>query len=178
MCIPSGTRQASTQTVYVRVVAVCGGTGARGWVVVIVAQSTPSRPMMWVAKVSVPGSVAVPPVLRRGRATDSQWRVGVGARVGVPRVRAAGVGVGLPPVPPVVTMIPVKPSATTRGAASALRDGRRLVRDPRVMQRTGIRSLTVTGYGAFPWQVDGDYLGDIDHLTLSWQPDALTIVVP
>jgi diacylglycerol kinase family enzyme len=64
------------------------------------------------------------------------------------------------------------------GAASALRDGRRLVRDPRVMQRTGIRSLTVTGYGAFPWQVDGDYLGDIDHLTLSWQPDALTIVVP
>jgi diacylglycerol kinase family enzyme len=41
-----------------------------------------------------------------------------------------------------------------------------------------VHSLTVTGYGPFPWQVDGDYLGDTEHLTISWAPDALTIVTP
>jgi diacylglycerol kinase family enzyme len=64
------------------------------------------------------------------------------------------------------------------GGASALRDGHRLMHDPRVVQRTAVRTLTVTGYGAFPWQVDGDYLGEIEHLTMTWEPDALTIVTP
>ena len=39
-------------------------------------------------------------------------------------------------------------------------------------------SLTITGYGPFPWQVDGDYLGDIERLDISWRPDSLTIVEP
>jgi diacylglycerol kinase family enzyme len=64
------------------------------------------------------------------------------------------------------------------GAASALGDGQRLMHDRNVVQRGDIRSLTVVGYGAFPWQLDGDYLGDTEHLTISWMPDALTIVVP
>ena len=64
------------------------------------------------------------------------------------------------------------------GAASALQDGQRLKHQPKVAQLTDVRSLTVTGYGPFPWQVDGDYLGDTEHLTISWSPDALTIVVP
>jgi len=65
-----------------------------------------------------------------------------------------------------------------RGAASALSDGERLMHDPKVAQRTGVRSITITGYGPFPWQVDGDYLGEIEQLTMSWEPDALTIVTP
>jgi diacylglycerol kinase family enzyme len=64
------------------------------------------------------------------------------------------------------------------GAASALNGGQRLMHHPKVAQRTDIRSLSVTGFGPFPWQVDGDYLGDTEHLTISWAPDALTIVMP
>jgi diacylglycerol kinase family enzyme len=63
-------------------------------------------------------------------------------------------------------------------AASALRDGRLLMHQPKVAQRSHVRSLTVTGYGPFPWQVDGDYLGETEGLTISWEPDALTIVIP
>jgi diacylglycerol kinase family enzyme len=64
------------------------------------------------------------------------------------------------------------------GAAAALRGGQRLMHHPKVAQRTGVHSLTVTGYGPFPWQADGDYLGDTERLTITWQPDALTIVTP
>jgi diacylglycerol kinase family enzyme len=64
------------------------------------------------------------------------------------------------------------------GAASALNGGQRLMHHPKVAQLTDVRSITVTGFGPFPWQVDGDYLGDIEHLTISWAPDALTIVMP
>ena len=64
------------------------------------------------------------------------------------------------------------------GAASALNGGQRLMHHPNVAQRMDVRSVTVTGYGPFPWQLDGDYLGDTERLTISWQPDALTIVMP
>ena len=64
------------------------------------------------------------------------------------------------------------------GAASALNGGQRLMHHPKVAQRTDVRSLTVIGFEPFPWQVDGDYLGDTEHLKISWAPDALTIVMP
>lgn len=64
------------------------------------------------------------------------------------------------------------------GAASAMQRGQRLMHHPKVVQRTDVRALTVTGYGPFPWQADGDYLGDTERLRISWQPDALTIVTP
>jgi diacylglycerol kinase family enzyme len=64
------------------------------------------------------------------------------------------------------------------GAAAALNGGQRLMHHPKVAQRAGVRELTVVGYGPFPWQVDGDYLGDTERLTITWQPDALTIVTP
>jgi diacylglycerol kinase family enzyme len=65
-----------------------------------------------------------------------------------------------------------------RGAASALRGGGLFTRHPKIAWRTDVQSLTVTGYGPFPWQVDGDYMGDTEHLSFSWEPDALTIVMP
>lgn len=64
------------------------------------------------------------------------------------------------------------------GAASAMQRGQRLMHHPKVVQRTDVRALTVMGYGPFPWQADGDYLGDTDRLRISWQADALTIVTP
>lgn len=63
-------------------------------------------------------------------------------------------------------------------AALALQGGRRLARHPKVVHRSHLSSLTVTGYGPFPWQVDGDYMGETDHLDVNWEQDALTIVVP
>jgi diacylglycerol kinase family enzyme len=69
-------------------------------------------------------------------------------------------------------------SVLLSGAASALQKGQRLMHHPKVAQLTGVRSLTVTGYGPFPWQVDGDYVGETEHLTISWAPDSLTIVTP
>jgi len=64
------------------------------------------------------------------------------------------------------------------GALSALNGGQRLMHHPKVAQLTDVHSLTVTGYGPFPWQLDGDYLGDTEHLTISWMPDTLTVVMP
>lgn len=69
-------------------------------------------------------------------------------------------------------------SVLLTGATSALRGGHLLSRHPKVALRSDLRSLTVTGYGPFPWQVDGDHLGDIERLAITWEPDTLTIVEP
>jgi diacylglycerol kinase family enzyme len=69
-------------------------------------------------------------------------------------------------------------SVLLTGAASALRGGLLLSRHPKVVQRSNLYSLMVTGYGPFPWQVDGDYLGEIERLAISWEPDTLTIITP
>jgi diacylglycerol kinase family enzyme len=82
-------------------------------------------------------------------------------------------------VPLTVTLFrSIELSTIVGGAASALSGGERLMHDPKVVQREDVHRLTVIGYGPFPWQVDGDYLGDTEHLTISWMPDALTIVMP
>jgi hypothetical protein len=36
----------------------------------------------------------------------------------------------------------------------------------------------VTGDGPIPWQVDGDYLGEVDRLDVTYEPDTLTLVTP
>jgi len=36
----------------------------------------------------------------------------------------------------------------------------------------------VLGHGPFPYQVDGDYLGEAERLTFRHEPDSLTVVVP
>jgi diacylglycerol kinase family enzyme len=36
----------------------------------------------------------------------------------------------------------------------------------------------VTSVQPFPWQVDGDYLGDVTELDITYEADALTLVVP
>jgi diacylglycerol kinase family enzyme len=36
----------------------------------------------------------------------------------------------------------------------------------------------VTGFGPLPHQVDGDYLGETEHLEIRCEPDALRLVVP
>jgi diacylglycerol kinase family enzyme len=48
----------------------------------------------------------------------------------------------------------------------------------RVVHVSGRDDIVVTGYGPFPYQVDGDYLGEAESLHLRHVPDALTLVVP
>jgi diacylglycerol kinase family enzyme len=48
----------------------------------------------------------------------------------------------------------------------------------KVDYRTDVFDLRVTGHGPFPYQVDGDYLGDTEDLTFTWRPDVLSLVVP
>jgi diacylglycerol kinase family enzyme len=68
---------------------------------------------------------------------------------------------------------------TTLGvAASALGTGRHLRGHRAVAYRTDLEEVVVRGYGPFPYQVDGDYLGEVEELRLRHVPDALTLVLP
>ena len=61
---------------------------------------------------------------------------------------------------------------------SALGTGSWLRRHRKIDYRTDLSALTVRGHGPFPYQVDGDYLGESDRLSFHHEPDALTVVVP
>jgi diacylglycerol kinase family enzyme len=62
--------------------------------------------------------------------------------------------------------------------ASALGSGSRLRRDRHVAYRTDVTEASIEGYGPVPYQVDGDYLGDVEHLTVRHEPDVLRLVIP
>jgi len=62
--------------------------------------------------------------------------------------------------------------------ASVLRKGSRFRRHRTVDYRPDLTEVTVVGHGPFPYQVDGDYLGESERLAFRHEPDALTVVVP
>jgi diacylglycerol kinase family enzyme len=62
--------------------------------------------------------------------------------------------------------------------AGALVSPGTLKRSKWVDYRTGVTEMTVEGHGPFPYQVDGDYLGDATSLTLKHEPEALRLVMP
>jgi diacylglycerol kinase family enzyme len=62
--------------------------------------------------------------------------------------------------------------------ASALNTGKRLRGSRLVDYRTDVSALTVRGFGPIPYQVDGDYLGEVDTLEFHHEPDALRLVTP
>jgi hypothetical protein len=41
-----------------------------------------------------------------------------------------------------------------------------------------VTEAEIVGYRPFPYQVDGDYLGEVEHLTLRYEPDVLDLVIP
>ena len=65
-----------------------------------------------------------------------------------------------------------------RVAAAALRGGGRLGRIGAVDERHSVEAIEVVGHGPFPYQVDGDHLGDTELLTIRHVPDVLDLVVP
>jgi diacylglycerol kinase family enzyme len=62
--------------------------------------------------------------------------------------------------------------------ASALLAGKRLRHNPKADFREDVQSCEVTGYGKFPYQLDGDYLGDVDALSLRHEPEILDVLMP
>jgi diacylglycerol kinase family enzyme len=61
---------------------------------------------------------------------------------------------------------------------AALRGGDRVRKVRGVELHDDVHELTVVGHGPFPYQVDGDYLGDTSELHFRWEPDALRLVLP
>ncbi|HVV35632.1 MAG TPA: diacylglycerol kinase family protein [Acidimicrobiales bacterium] len=69
--------------------------------------------------------------------------------------------------------------ATIIGAAgSAMGSGRHLRRSHRIDRRVDVDSLTLVGHRKFPYQLDGEFVGEVDRLELRYQPDCLDLVVP
>jgi diacylglycerol kinase family enzyme len=67
---------------------------------------------------------------------------------------------------------------TLRYLVEALLGDAHLVNDHRVIERHGLDRLTISGHGSFPYQADGDYLGETDRLDIVWEPDQLTLAMP
>jgi len=55
----------------------------------------------------------------------------------------------------------------------------KILRDSRSVDfRTDLESFEVVSHAPFPYQVDGDYLGEIDRLRFRHEPDTLSLVIP
>ena len=67
---------------------------------------------------------------------------------------------------------------TMRIIGSALGNGRHLRTSRWTDHRVDLTQATVTGYGPFPYQVDGDHLGDTELLEISHEPEVLDLVMP
>lgn len=68
---------------------------------------------------------------------------------------------------------------TLAAAGSAMLRGTRLAKNDAVLQRADLGALTIVAlHGPFPWQVDGDYLGEVERLEIRYVPDALVLVMP
>jgi len=65
-----------------------------------------------------------------------------------------------------------------RVVAAALRGGGRVGRLGAVDERHTVTAIDIEGFGPFPYQVDGDHLGDIERMTIRWEPEVLDIVLP
>jgi len=61
---------------------------------------------------------------------------------------------------------------------SALGSGEALRRSHNVAFHREVHSATIEGYGPFPHQVDGDYLGEVERLEIRFEPEALALVIP
>ena len=63
-------------------------------------------------------------------------------------------------------------------AASALSTGRHLRHSNKIDRRVDVASVTLVGHRRFPYQLDGDYLGEVDKLEIKYEPDIIDVVLP
>jgi diacylglycerol kinase family enzyme len=84
-----------------------------------------------------------------------------------------------------VTLRTIQIGRFLRLVGSTLGSGRGLREDPNVDYRPNLEDVTVSGWegdgeGAhpFPYQADGDYIGEAEVLTITYEPDRLLLVMP
>ena len=63
-------------------------------------------------------------------------------------------------------------------AAGALRASEGLKKNKAVDYRTDLQEFRLVGHRPFPYQVDGDYLGDVSSLHFRHEPEILRLLVP
>jgi diacylglycerol kinase family enzyme len=68
--------------------------------------------------------------------------------------------------------------AAVAGAVSRALRGRPVEPTRRIDVRTDLGGLQISGGAPFPYQVDGDFLGDTRRLSFRHEPDCLSLVVP
>lgn len=78
----------------------------------------------------------------------------------------------------VVTLRTLRFAPTMAVIGSALASGRYLRNHPLVDYRHDLSELRIVGYGPFPYQIDGDFLGETTELSFRHQPDAMNLVFP
>jgi diacylglycerol kinase family enzyme len=62
--------------------------------------------------------------------------------------------------------------------AVALRGGAGFDRRRKVTLVTDVVRAVLSPYSPVPYQVDGDFLGDTEHLEFRWEPDYLRLILP
>jgi diacylglycerol kinase family enzyme len=72
----------------------------------------------------------------------------------------------------------LRASLVVRAALSGLATGRFVATAPDITQCADVTRISIDSDRPFQWQVDGDYLGHVDHLDLRYDADSLTIVTP
>ena len=79
-----------------------------------------------------------------------------------------------------LTMVTVRTLALRRLAPLVLRAlrGRSVAGARAVDYHANVTGFTVRGHGPFPYQVDGDYLGDVTTLRFRYEPQVLDLLVP
>jgi diacylglycerol kinase family enzyme len=78
----------------------------------------------------------------------------------------------------VVTVQTLSLPTLLRAISRGLKGGKDVGALAQISRVDGLYGLTVRGYRPFPWQVDGDYLGDTDLLDFSYRPESLSVVRP
>lgn len=95
-----------------------------------------------------------------------------------PRPFRVNPGVGFDTALGLVVLRDLSASTLVGAAAAALVGAGDLGGRAFVERRTGLERLTVVGHGPFPYQVDGDYLGEAESLEVGHRPACLDVVVP
>jgi diacylglycerol kinase family enzyme len=78
----------------------------------------------------------------------------------------------------VTVMRTLRPTVVVRAATAAVGRMTYLTTSPEIVQRTDVDAVEVTADAPFPWQVDGDYLGEVERLSITYAPDCLSVVFP
>jgi len=78
----------------------------------------------------------------------------------------------------VTMMRTLRASVVARAATAAVGRASYLTTSPEIVQRADVDRVEISADAPFPWQVDGDYLGEVRQLTVAFAPDCLSLIVP